>query len=298
MSGHMSKCLKSESTGRLTEDELCHAAGLLHALVYDQNRFIAEKIARQLHGKNMAVHAGEVLAQIGAMNDSSKRRWDASDDLSSVSETGFHVPQPAAGYAAGSTKDMKHVEGFTSVTAGDANVKLPKGINSEHEWGRTVIVMKKYAEKEITYAQLVNMAKHDKDAERYVGWIQNTYTPKDEDMQNLQNAGGVTQAIDFARYLKKIRWKKDGHREFVRRLKWSQKGKAIKKHMNLEPLLRMRHCEGVWNSTSLRWLCMDVLLKGGELASVGSWLKGPWADIRRLGGKQKQRQLCVRVVCP
>ena len=68
----MSKCLKSESTGRLTEDELCHAAGLLHALVYDQNRFIAEKIARQLHGKNMAVHAGEVLAQIGAMNDSSK----------------------------------------------------------------------------------------------------------------------------------------------------------------------------------------------------------------------------------
>ena len=73
MSGHMSKCLQGESTGRLTEDELCQAAGLLHgALVYDQNRFIVEKIARQLRGKNMAVHAGEVLAQIGAMNDSSK----------------------------------------------------------------------------------------------------------------------------------------------------------------------------------------------------------------------------------
>ena len=224
MSGHMAKCMKGESTSRLTDDEIRHAAGLLHrALVHDQSRFVVEMIARQLNGKSVAVHAGEVLEQLGAMNDSSKRRLDEFDvesshwdHLSSVSETEFHVPKPNAGYAAGSDTVPKNVVEHALPIAMVDYVKLPKGISSEHEWGRTVIVMKKYADKEITYAQLITMDKHEKDAQRYVGWIQSTYTPKDEDMQI---ADGVPQAIDFARYLKKIGWKKDEHGEFVRRLK-------------------------------------------------------------------------------
>ena len=76
--------------------------------------------------------------------------------------------------------------------------------------------MKKYASSEITYAQLLSKTKSDKDAERYVGWLQSTYTPKDIDMQV---ADGVTQAVDFARSLKMIGWKKGGTEEFVRRLK-------------------------------------------------------------------------------
>ena len=79
-----------------------------------------------------------------------------------------------------------------------------------------MIQMKKYASSEITYAQLLSKTKSDKDAERYVGWLQSTYTPKDIDMQV---ADGVTQAVDFARYLKMIGWKKGGTEEFVRRLK-------------------------------------------------------------------------------
>ena len=170
----MSKCLKGESTGRLTEDELCHAAGLLHrALVYDQNRFIVEKIARQLHGKNMAVHAGEVLSQIGAMNDSSKRRWDESDAESSmwdhvlsVSETEYQVPKPNAGYNAGSSDDQKRAQEIAVPAASVDHVALPKGIKSVAEWSRTVIVMKKYASQDITYGELISTAQHDKDAGR------------------------------------------------------------------------------------------------------------------------------------
>ena len=222
MSGRMSKCMKGESTGRLSEDELCHAAGLLHrAVVFEQNRFIVEKIARQLHGKEMAVHAGAVLEQISGMVDSSKRRFDESDvesshwdHLSSVSETEFQVPKPDAGCSAGSHKG--DARSAADAVFAVASIELPKGISSAHEWGRTVIQMKKYASSEITYAQLVSKTKSDKDAERYVGWLQSTYTPKDIDMQV---ADGVTQAVDFARYLKMIGWKKGGTEEFVRRLK-------------------------------------------------------------------------------
>ena len=224
MSGRMSKCFKGESTGRLSEDELCQAAGFLHrALVHEQTGLIVEKITKQYSGKNMAIHAVAVLEQIGAMNDSSKRRWDESDaessawdQVSSLSETEFHVPKPDLGYSAGSTGDAKYAVGAAEAASTENKVKLPEGVSTKHEWGRTVIVMKKYADKEITYAQLVSMAKHEKDAERYVGWIQSTYTPKKED---LQVADGVPQAVDLTRYLKCIDWKKGGHGEFVRRLK-------------------------------------------------------------------------------
>ena len=45
-----------------------------------------------------------------------------------MSETEFHVLKPSAGFAAGSTDDGKHAEGFTNVTSSDAKVKLPNAL--------------------------------------------------------------------------------------------------------------------------------------------------------------------------
>ena len=67
MSGHMAKCMKGESTSRLTDDEIRHAAGLLHrALVHDQSRFVVEMIARQLGCRPQQVAAAAALFAEGS----------------------------------------------------------------------------------------------------------------------------------------------------------------------------------------------------------------------------------------
>ena len=215
------------SDGPLGESEMRHAAGLLHrAVAHGQAHGIVRMVSGHIHGRPIAVACGDVLEQIQGMNDSSKRRFDLSDAEGSESwdevpaETfmdrlhGLQGNQPSASGVSSQTADGYDHGGATVVkpmTQADMlkssqelnrhNVPYPKGITNVMTWGRTVITMKKYAQMNISYAELVEMGDRDEDAMKYLAWIQATFTPT---LADLQKDGKCTQARDLALYLKKI----------------------------------------------------------------------------------------------
>eukprot|EP00435_Cladocopium_sp_Y103_P038469 s4675_g10.t1 len=94
-------------------------------------------------------------------------------------------------------------------------VPCPPGVKDVHEWSRTIVSMKKYADLNYSYGELVKLAECDGEAAKYLAWIQKTYTPEVDRMKTVKR----TQAVDLAMFLKMIGWSAEAPEEFVRRLK-------------------------------------------------------------------------------
>eukprot|EP00435_Cladocopium_sp_Y103_P027367 s706_g6.t1 len=225
MSGHLSKLPRGESTGPLSQREVEIAAGLVHrAVVHEQAHGIVTKIAAHIHGKHIAVHAEAMLSDVQGMTDASKRRLDAETDVGSwdhvISDEEFDpscMPMPSAGYVKDDSKGsgMTQAALLASMPDPKKSFPFPPNVNSMSEWGRTILTMKKYADLNMTYGELVKMSKIDDDALRYLAWIQKTYTPEVDRAKTVKR----TQAVDLAMYLKNSGWSQPETEEFVRRLK-------------------------------------------------------------------------------
>lgn len=233
---------ETESDEPLSEMEMRRCAGLLRrAVMHGQAHGLVKLVAGQVHGRPIAVTCGDVLEQIQAMNDSSKRRIEFSeteeseswDDVAGESFMdrlhGFRGDGPAtsgaSSYAAGCDRsamgatDQPKTQGSLIQACQELtrhNVPYPKGITTVMQWGRTVITMKKYSHMNISYAELAEMAEKDEEAVKYLSWIQATFT---HTLADLNKDGKCTQARDLALYLKKIGWTKSDGYEFNRTLK-------------------------------------------------------------------------------
>jgi hypothetical protein len=227
----MSKLSKTESTGPLNEEEISRCAELIHrAVVHEQGFRVVQTVSRHIHGRGTEVNVQEVFDKVAsnmvpqAMTDASKRRLEVSDsEWSAVTQSGTEPrdEEPDAKYLEGYQHfKLKPIGSWTSQVPTDrtgkgVDVPLPTGVNSVMEWGRTIINMKKYADENISYGELVDRAANSAEHARYVQWIQSTYTPPDEEIVSCKK----TQAVDFALYLKKIHWKRQENSEFVRCMK-------------------------------------------------------------------------------
>ena len=81
----------------------------------------------------------------------------------------------------------------------NVKIPLPEDCADLDDWSKTVIVMKKYENQGYRYSTLVAEAVHNAEAKGYLQWLVKTYgkdvdTPCD------------TQATDFARFLRRIKW--------------------------------------------------------------------------------------------
>ena len=77
---------ETESDEPLSEMEMRRCAGLLRrAVMHGQAHGLVKLVAGQVHGRPIAVTCGDVLEQIQAMNDSSKRRIEFSETEESES---------------------------------------------------------------------------------------------------------------------------------------------------------------------------------------------------------------------
>ena len=224
MSGRMSKLPRGESVGALSQRETEVAAELIHrAIVHEQGNAIVQKVASHIHGKQIAVHVQSLMVECQGMSDASKRRHDETDAASwdhIASEEEFDpscMPMPSGGYGNDISKgNTKAKMADHAPTSGQHVFAFPPKVNSMDEWGRTIITMKKYADLNITYGELVTMSRTDLEASKYLGWIVKTYTPEPDRMKTVKR----TQAVDMAMYLKNIGWSMDETpEEFVRRLK-------------------------------------------------------------------------------
>ena len=225
---------KGESDGPLNDNELRIVSGLLRrAVAHGQAHHISSLIAHQIGGKTDALPADHFLERLKdemhGMTDASKRRlqgvdeWDAVSSMPSDEESfmwrlhGNSADGPApSGASVGYAERPSSAVTKSAISAVDVSVKLPRDVASVEDWSKTLVKMKKYADFGMSYKELVELTKTDKEANKYVGWIQATYTPDPKDINQLN---GVTQATDFARFLKKISWKKSSDGDFVRELK-------------------------------------------------------------------------------
>eukprot|EP00435_Cladocopium_sp_Y103_P066389 s212_g28.t1 len=202
----MSKLPRSESVGALSQRETEVAAGLIHrAIVHEQGNAIVQKVASHIHGKQIAVHVQSLVEECQGMSDASKRRLDAETDAGSwahvISDDEFDpscMPMPSAGYVKENPKGnnkAKLAHHMPDVV--HPEVPCPPGVKDVHEWSRTIVSMKKYAD----------------EVAKYLAWIQKTYTPEVDRMKTVKR----TQAVDLAMFLKMTGCSADAPEEFVRR---------------------------------------------------------------------------------
>ena len=77
---------ETESDEPLSEMEMRRCSGFLRrAVMHGQAHGLVKLVAGQVHGRPIAVTCGDVLEQIQAMNDSSKRRIEFSETEESES---------------------------------------------------------------------------------------------------------------------------------------------------------------------------------------------------------------------
>lgn len=100
----------------------------------------------------------------GAMHDGSKRRFDDEDieyedDFSMVSSS------------PGAKKQTQMPCPPTSVNDKSAKIKLPEGVKSMDEWGRTMCDLPKVAVYKMSYDQLVKKSSTVPEIAEYLGWI-------------------------------------------------------------------------------------------------------------------------------
>lgn len=147
----------------------------------------------------------------GTMSESVKRPLDFSlledaestspssawNEVSLTSARAYHdgpsasVPMPTSSGA------LRMPE--TSVEDEDMSVELPADVHDVGTWGKTIVKMEAYADRNWRYRQIVEEAKSDKKVHGYLSWIVKTY--------GKEKSGPVkNQATDLARFLLRIRW--------------------------------------------------------------------------------------------
>ena len=127
------------------------------------------------------------------------------------------MPLPSSGYVNVNSKGNSKAK-LASLMPDDTpkGFPFPPKVTTMTEWGRTIVTMKKYADFNLSYAELVRMSETDHESAKYLAWIQKTYTPEVDRMKTVKR----TQAVDMAMYLKNLGWSMDAaEEEFVRRLK-------------------------------------------------------------------------------
>ena len=226
MSGRMSKLSKTDSTGPLSEVEVSRCAELVHrAIVHEQGWRLVQAVGRHIHGRGTEVHAQDLLDKVQqGMSDASKRRLDTDSEWEALTEQCGTEPRDedpsldfAEGYKSPVQKPCASGAPMASYApaGGQVVIPLPPGVQNVNEWGRTIIKMKKYSDENITYDELIYRATNCTETARYIQWIRSNYTPANEDIEKCKK----TQAVDFALYLKKIKWQRQETSEFTRCLK-------------------------------------------------------------------------------
>ena len=156
--------------------------------------------------------------------DASKRRLDTDSEWEALTEQCGTEPRDedpsldfAEGYKSPVQKPCASGAPMASYApaGGQVVIPLPPGVHNVNEWGRTIIKMKKYSDENITYDELIYRATNCTETARYIQWIRSNYTPANEDIEKCKK----TQAVDFALYLKKIKWQRQETSEFTRCLK-------------------------------------------------------------------------------
>lgn len=203
-SGHLSKMPRNAVTpGPLNEDEMDRCAELIHrALVHEQANGIVRRVANHIHGKQIAVHVGSLMNEAQAMTDASKRLRDDDSDWDQVEETEPNLPMTSKGPTGSAGYERVMKSALTNNPEPARDFPLPEGVKTVEQWGKTIIMMPKYADQNVTYKELVNRATRDSEAQSYIKMIQSKFTPKDGEEYIKKS----TQAVDFALYLKKTKY--------------------------------------------------------------------------------------------
>lgn len=104
----------------------------------------------------------------GTMSDASKRRMDFND------EDGFSLVSGSPP----SSKELKGGQKPLTPRAQDAKpstsgnpVEFPEGIFTLQQWGATICALPKYADREWSYAEMVEVAKTTADIAGYLVWV-------------------------------------------------------------------------------------------------------------------------------
>lgn len=228
------KCAKPEAMGvseePLNEREVKMATSLLaRAVKFGQQRLILDGFIHQPGGlKPLAVSADAVMSEmeLSGKRDREEARNEAErisagyeesewDQLSyaGASPKGY-MGTVRGSYAGGSTipPPMPDAE---SHPFENLKIPLPPGVQTIHEWGRTVCQLEKYKEKKLTYAQMVSQADFDPEMYNYLCWIKNRYGIEDSGCFPPK----ISPGIDLAAYLERSKFQQKGKETFKRVLR-------------------------------------------------------------------------------
>lgn len=138
----------------------------------------------------LAKASGKEMVQVsaGTMSDGSKRRSQGVTQQDSEENEEFEL-------IAGSADDLAVLKGMYADQ--DTRVPLPEDCKTAEQWGTTKLLMEKYKKDEMCYESLILKAINgDQDAGRYCLFI----------MRKYGDSKAKTQAPDFARFLKRIKY--------------------------------------------------------------------------------------------
>ena len=159
---------------------------------------------------------------LGSMSDASKRRNDFSvEDMETFLNDPANRPWVAAEAedaeeACLSEASMELLSERWYPTLVDG-AKMPAGVGSLHQWGRTRVTMAKFKARGWTFQEIAAHGMHHGEVRKYLSWICERYTPAEsisECFRQQASESGlmslvhepVNQATDLAMYLKAAGW--------------------------------------------------------------------------------------------
>ena len=117
------------------------------------------------------------------MSDASKRQRDAQVEFLDAS--------------------FEHLENPPFAFEGQMNALMPEGVSSLEQWGKVVITVPAMKDRNMTFAEAVEIAKSEKKAKNYLNWIVGKFG--DEACSSPKSQG-----VDLAMYLMARGWTSSG----------------------------------------------------------------------------------------
>eukprot|EP00438_Fugacium_kawagutii_P012099 Skav209448 [mRNA] locus=scaffold2199:144696:152896:- [translate_table: standard] len=225
------KTMKTEtfSDQRLSAHEVSHAAGLLmRAVKHGQGEQVMMIIRGAPSAKGYAVGSAALVTEAqlllsqgqpgpSSMTDAVKRRipdddhaWElASDTPDKVPSEYYQGTEPSSPPWVRVSNPL--LETMQEIKE-DTNIPLPSDISDVHMWGKCLVETEKYKSEKISYLQMIQMAKSDREIHQYLSYIKKTYgyvpgKTKDDEK--------VTPGRDLARYLQRYGWNAHGNTQLA-----------------------------------------------------------------------------------
>ena len=155
---------------------------------------------------------GEPVLPSG-VSDGAKRRVHDSEESDGWETVVKTQPGPLVTGGKAPAAGTRHESGYSSIaTTGsgmsslveDASIPIPADEKDVFTWGNTICSMPKYEKLRLTYFQLVERGRSDRECADYLKYIKNRFGVKPgESSQPLHDP---TAGQDLARFLQRIRW--------------------------------------------------------------------------------------------